>query len=49
MAELGIMAIPRITVLDRDGPRRLAAKGLLFTCHIVVRVVRGRHFERPTP
>jgi peptidoglycan/xylan/chitin deacetylase (PgdA/CDA1 family) len=31
MAELGIMALPRITVLDRDGPRRLAAKRFLFT------------------
>jgi hypothetical protein len=44
MAELGIMALPRITVLDRDGPRRLAAKRFLFTGYIAV---RGRHLEGP--
>lgn len=31
MAELGITALPRIGVWHRDGPRRLAAKRLLFT------------------
>ena len=31
MAELGISALPRIDVGQRDGPRRLAAKQLLFT------------------
>jgi peptidoglycan/xylan/chitin deacetylase (PgdA/CDA1 family) len=31
VAELGIMALPRIGVWERDGPRRLAAKRLLFT------------------
>lgn len=31
MAELGIVALPRIGVGQRDGPRRLATKGLIFT------------------
>lgn len=31
MAELGIMALPRIGVCHRDGPRRLAVKRLIFT------------------
>ena len=31
MAELGIMALPRIAVWQCDGPRRLAAKRFLFT------------------
>jgi peptidoglycan/xylan/chitin deacetylase (PgdA/CDA1 family) len=31
VAELGIMALPRIGVWHRDGPHRLAAKRLIFT------------------
>jgi peptidoglycan/xylan/chitin deacetylase (PgdA/CDA1 family) len=30
-AEMGIMALPRIGVCQRDGPHRLAAKRLIFT------------------
>ena len=37
MAELGIMALPRIYVGQRDGPRRMAVKRLLFRSYIAVK------------
>jgi peptidoglycan/xylan/chitin deacetylase (PgdA/CDA1 family) len=37
MAELGMMALPRIYVGQRDGPRRMAAKRLLFRGYIAVK------------
>jgi peptidoglycan/xylan/chitin deacetylase (PgdA/CDA1 family) len=37
VAELGMMALPRIYVGQRDGPRRMAAKRLLFRGYIAVR------------
>lgn len=37
MAELGLMALPRIYVGQRDGPRRMAAKRLLYKGHIAVK------------
>jgi peptidoglycan/xylan/chitin deacetylase (PgdA/CDA1 family) len=40
MAELGIIALPRMNICQRDGSRRMAAKRLLFRAHIAV---RGRH------
>jgi len=45
IADLGIMALPRIGVWQRDGPRRLAAKQLTFTGETAD---RGRHLEGPT-
>ena len=46
MAELGIMALPRIGVGQRDGPVRLAAKRHLFTSHIAV---KGDILKVPRP
>jgi peptidoglycan/xylan/chitin deacetylase (PgdA/CDA1 family) len=37
MSELGIMALPRVYVGQRDGARRMAVKRLLFRGHIAVK------------